>query len=331
MFVYPSIFVLLMWYDTIIGIDIALAKEFLEKGETVGIPTETVYGLAANALSEDAVLKIFSVKNRPHFDPLIVHLATVNEIEKYVEQIPAAAQKLIEAFMPGPLTLLLKKKNNIPDLVTSGLDRVAIRVPQHVLTSALLQQLDFPLAAPSANPFGYISPTSAYHVYDQLHGRIPYILDGGPTEVGVESTIVGFEDEETVIYRLGGLAQEDIEPIVGNTRLQINSGSNPHSPGMLNSHYAPRKKLVILEADSNEVTPAGNAGFIGFDKADERFKSEHQILLSEKGSVKEAAKNLFAAMRQLDASEVAMIYAVQFPENGLGKAINDRLKRAAAE
>lgn len=320
-----------MWYDTIIGTDIAVAKDLLVRGETVGIPTETVYGLAANALNEEAVLKIFSVKNRPHFDPLIVHVAEVKDIEKYVEEIPGTALKLIAAYMPGPLTLLLKKKSMIPDLVTSGLDQVAIRVPQHSLTSALLQQLDFPLAAPSANPFGYISPTSAYHVYDQLHGRIPYILDGGPTEVGVESTIVGFENGETVIYRLGGLAQEDIERIAGATRLQTNNSSQPHSPGMLKSHYAPRKKLRILGTDSREPENADHAGFIGFDKADVRFKAENQILLSVKGSVKEAAKNLFAAMRLLDASQVEMIYAVQFPENGLGKAINDRLRRAATE
>lgn len=318
-----------MWYETIIGNDIAEAKEFLQQGETVGIPTETVYGLAANALNTDAVLKIFSVKNRPHFDPLIVHTHSIAEIEKYVTDIPDKAALLMKAFMPGPLTLLLKKKEIIPDLVTSGLDTVAIRVPNHRLTLELLQQLSFPLAAPSANPFGYISPTSAYHVYDQLHGRIPYILDGGPTEVGLESTIVGFENNDIVVYRLGGLAVEDIEKVVGKVAVNANESSDPKSPGMLKSHYAPRKNLRIIESENLGTNE--NAGVIAFDKCIDGVDIKNQILLSIKGDLKEAAKNLFGAMRQLDAANVDVIYAVKFPETGLGKAINDRLKRASVQ
>lgn len=320
-----------MWYETIIGNDIAEAKEFLQQGETVGIPTETVYGLAANALNTDAVLKIFSVKNRPHFDPLIVHTHSIAEIEKYVTDIPDKAALLMKAFMPGPLTLLLKKKEIIPDLVTSGLDTVAIRVPNHRLTLELLQQLSFPLAAPSANPFGYISPTSAYHVYDQLHGRIPYILDGGPTEVGLESTIVGFENNDIVVYRLGGLAVEDIEKVVGKVAVNANESSDPKSPGMLKSHYAPKKNLQIIEVDSLKIPELENAGVIAFDKCIDGVDVKNQILLSIKGDLKEAAKNLFGAMRQLDAANVDVIYAVKFPETGLGKAINDRLKRASVQ
>src|ERR1043165_1177940 len=229
-------------FNTIIGKDITAAKGFLEAGETVGIPTETVYGLAANALNTDAVLKIFSVKNRPHFDPLIVHTHSKDEIKKYVAEIPPLAEKLIDAFMPGPVTVLLPKKEIIPDLVTSGLDNVAIRIPQHNLTLELLRQLDFPLAAPSANPFGYISPTTSHHVYDQLQGRIPYIIDGGSTDVGVESTIVAFEETGPVVYRLGGLALEEIERVVGKVAVNLNESSNPRSPGMLKSHYAPKKQ-----------------------------------------------------------------------------------------
>lgn len=318
-----------MWYETIIGNEIAEAKKFLQQGETVGIPTETVYGLAANALNTDAVLKVFSVKNRPYFDPLIVHTHSTAEIEKYVTDVPDKAVQLMKAFMPGPLTLLLKKKEIIPDLVTSGLDTVAIRVPNHRLTLELLKQLDFPLAAPSANPFGYISPTSAYHVYDQLHSRIPYILDGGPTEVGLESTIVGFENNETVVYRLGGLAVEDIEKVVGKVMVNTNESSDPQSPGMLKSHYAPRKNLRIIELDDLRIN--GDAGVIAFDKCINGVDIKNQILLSVKGDLKEAAKNLFGAMRQLDAANVEVIYAVKFPETGLGKAINDRLKRAAVQ
>lgn len=320
-----------MWHNTFIGQDLTEAALFLNKGETVGIPTETVYGLAANALNTDAVLKIFTVKNRPHFDPLIVHVHSTAEIEKYTTEIPDKAAILIGRFMPGPLTLLLKKKSIIPDLVTSGLDTVAIRVPQHPLTIKLLQQLDFPLAAPSANPFGYISPTSAHHVYDQLHGRIPYILDGGTTDVGVESTIVGFEGDEVIVYRLGGLAVEEIEKVVGKVKIAVNESSDPKSPGMLKSHYAPRKKLRLLESENQEISTAENAAVIAFNKPVDGVKPENQILLSVKGDLKEAAKNLFAAMRQLDAGNCDVIYAVKFPEQGLGKAINDRLKRAAAE
>lgn len=314
-------------FTTAISNDVSEAKKFLEAGETVGIPTETVYGLAANALSGDAVLKIFTVKSRPYFDPLIVHTFSNAEIKKYVEDVPARAELLIDKFMPGPITVLLKKKKTIPDLVTSGLDTVAIRIPNHPLTLELLKRLSFPLAAPSANPFGYISPTCAQHVYDQLHGKVPYILDGGSTEIGVESTIVGFEEDEAVVYRLGGLAIEEIENVIGKVKINLNEGSNPVSPGMLKSHYAPKKRLVIDESVNRRND---RTGVIGFDKYLEGISKENQILLSANGDLNEAAKNLFAAMRKLDDSDVAEIIAVRFPDEGLGKAINDRLKRASA-
>jgi L-threonylcarbamoyladenylate synthase len=314
-------------FATVIGASVNETCQFLKAGEVVGIPTETVYGLAANALNENAVFKIFSVKNRPHFDPLIVHVSSVKEIEKYVEHIPITAKLLMQKFMPGPLTVLLSKKNIIPDLVTSGLDTVAVRVPKHPLALGLLQQLDFPLAAPSANPFGYISPTNAQHVYDQLNGKIPYILDGGNTNVGVESTIIGFENDEVVVHRIGGLPIEEIENLVGKVRLNVNESSNPKAPGTLKSHYAPKKKLTVIEGNNFLKE---DAGVIAFDKIIEGVKRENQILLSEKGDLNEAAKNLFAAMRHLDESNVQEIVAVKFPEEGLGRAINDRLKRAAA-
>jgi len=318
-------------FNTVIGKDISAAKRFLEEGETIGIPTETVYGLAANALNEDAVLKIFSVKNRPHFDPLIVHTYSKDTIKDYVEEIPALAEKLIDAFMPGPVTVLLKKKNIIPDLVTSGLDNVAIRIPNHPLTIELLKQLSFPLAAPSANPFGYISPTTSHHVFDQLQGRIPYILDGGSTEVGVESTIIGFEEGEAIVYRLGGLAIEEIERVIGEVKINLNESSNPKSPGMLKSHYAPNKNLTIRGFDDLMTEKQrGNIGVIAFDEYVDVIELKNQILLSPKGDLNEAAKNLFAAMRKLDASDVEKIIAVKFPEVGLGRAINDRLRRASS-
>ncbi len=321
-----------MYFETIIGTDISSARKWLELGEVVGIPTETVYGLAGNALNADTVLKIFTVKERPHFDPLIVHTFSVNEVEKYVEDIPAMAQDLMEKFMPGPLTILLKKKAIIPDIVTSGLDTVAITVPDHPLTLELLRQLSFPLAAPSANPFGYISPTNAQHVLDQLATKIPYILDGGPAHIGVESTIVGFEDDIVTIHRIGGLAVEDIEKVIGKVQLNIQVSSNPQAPGMLKSHYAPRKPLLFgvaaFEADSNFKKK--KMGVIAFDKYVNGFDEQYQILLSPTGDLNEAAKNLFAAMRKLDTGDVDLIYAVEFPKHGLGLAINDRLERAAS-
>jgi len=173
--------------QTITGTNIIKAKQFLNTGEVVAIPTETVYGLAANALDTAAVIKIFEVKNRPSFNPLIVHCDSWQAAQNYVEHIPVKANLLAENFTPGPLTFLLPKKNNIPDLVTAGSEKVAIRVPNHPLTLSLLQSLDFPLAAPSANPFGYISPTTAKHVWESLNGKIPYILDGGAAKVGLES------------------------------------------------------------------------------------------------------------------------------------------------
>ncbi len=314
-------------FITHIGKDVSQAVALLQNGVTVAIPTETVYGLAANALNEEAVLKIFEVKNRPHFDPLIVHVAGKEHIEKYVTDIPEPAKKLMEAFMPGPVTLLLKKKTIIPDLVTSGLDTVAIRIPQHPLALELLRQLDFPLAAPSANPFGYISPTTAQHVYDQLQGKIPYILDGGATDVGVESTIVGFDKNAVIVYRLGGLAIHEIENLVGKVLININESSNPLAPGSLKSHYAPKKKLLFFP-DTKPLEK--NIAVIAFDQFDKNYPEEKQVLLSPSGDLHEAARNLFSVMRQLDNGNAELIITVKFPEHGLGLAINDRLKRASS-
>lgn len=320
-------------FQTETGKDISVAKKFLQAGEVVAIPTETVYGLAADALSPEAVLKIFEVKNRPFFDPLIVHVHSKSEIEKYAEDVPPAALQLIERFMPGPLTLLLKKKNIIPDLVTSGLDTVGLRIPRHPLTRELLKELPFPLAAPSANPFGYISPTTPQHVADQLGGKIPYILDGGSTEVGVESTIIGFDEGVAVMYRPGGLSLEEIEKVIGKVKLPDAENKATLSPGMLKSHYAPRKKLIILDDDTLQIpeTNRNETAVLAFDSFLKDYPVENQLLLSPSGDLNEAAKNLFSAMRKLDASgHVKLILTVRFPDVGLGRAINDRLKRAAS-
>ncbi len=316
----------------LIGSDIQQAKLFLSKGEVVGIPTETVYGLAGNAFDIEAVSKIFEVKNRPTFDPLIVHTNSMERLGEFVQYIPEKAQLLAQKFMPGPLTMLLPKHSSIPDLVTSGLDTVAVRIPNHPLTLALLAQLDFPLAAPSANPFGYISPTSAQHVAQQLGDKIPYILDGGECQVGIESTIVGFENDEVIVYRKGGLAIEEIEKVVGKVRVISHSSSNPKAPGMLKSHYAPRKEMFILDNDNlKNETKKGRMGFLAFQKYHDDFPLNNQIILSESGSYREAAKNLFAFMRQLDTMDIDKIYVELLPEQDLGIAINDRLRRAAVK
>ncbi|WP_337041184.1 L-threonylcarbamoyladenylate synthase [Emticicia sp. 17c] len=315
-----------------IGKDITEAVRFLNEGEVIGIPTETVYGLAGNALNTEAAAKIFEVKNRPTFDPLIIHTSGIERFKVYVSEIPDNAYALAEKFMPGPLTLLLPRKDNIPDLVTSGLERVAIRIPQHPLTLELLRNLDFPLAAPSANPFGYISPTSAAHVNNQLGNKIPYILDGGECTVGIESTIIGFEENEVIVYRKGGLPIEEIEAVVGRVRINEHSSSNPLAPGMLKSHYAPKKQLILLERGQGKISRDPNkTGFLGFMDYHEDIPLKNQLVLSAEGNFREAARNLFAYMRQLDATDVEVIYTELLPEKDLGRAINDRIRRATVK
>lgn len=316
---------------TEIGKDIQKARRLLGQSELVAIPTETVYGLAANAFDASAVLKIFQVKNRPAFDPLITHTDSLEKVQAFVQQIPRQAFILAENFWPGPLTLLLQKKDSIPDLVTSGLPQVAVRIPCHPLALSLLSLLDFPLAAPSANPFGYISPTTAQHVQDQLGGKISYILDGGESEVGIESTIIGFENEKTIIYRLGGISVEAIEETIGKIKLMPHTSSNPKAPGMILSHYAPKKTLLI--GDIGELMhnyEAEEIGILSFRDTYAGVGQQQQITLSEAGDIDEAARNLFASLRKLDNLPIKTILAEFVPDHGLGRAINDRLRRAAS-
>jgi L-threonylcarbamoyladenylate synthase len=314
-----------------IGVDIDKAKMLLEQGDLVGIPTETVYGLAANALNAEAVVKIFHTKNRPEFDPLIVHVSSYDQVKLLVSDFPAPLLKLATHFWPGPLTLLLPKKLLIPDIVTSGLETVGIRMPKHPFTQKLLARLDFPLAAPSANPFGYISPTKASHVNDQLGDSIPYILDGGSCDVGIESTIVGMEGEQVVVYRIGGLDLQDIKEVVGQLKVLDYSSSNPKAPGMLKSHYAPSKPFLL--GNIEEMIQSGiyqNFAVLSFKNPFPDLNPALVQVLSPDGDLAEAAKNLFTAMRALDSVDVSVILAELLPDEGLGKAINDRLKRAAA-
>jgi L-threonylcarbamoyladenylate synthase len=310
-----------------IGTDLEHAARLLEAGGIVAIPTETVYGLAANAFDESAVLKVFEAKQRPAFDPLIVHVGALGDAHKVVRELPPGAEALMHAFWPGPLTLVLPKRPAVPDLVTSGLDTVGVRMPRHPLTRALLERLPFPLAAPSANPFGYVSPTTAQHVADQLGARIPYILDGGPCAVGVESTILGWEGDRWVLYRPGGIALEDIERVIG-TVAQAVKQVLPAAPGMLESHYAPRKPVHVGDIDALLRRFAGRRiGIISFRN---EYPGHRCELLSERGDLAEAARNLFAVLRDLDGGDCMVILAERFPDEGLGRAINDRLRRASA-
>ncbi len=312
------------------GKNIDLAADLLLKGKLVAIPTETVYGLAANALNEKAVLSVFEAKQRPFFDPLIIHVPTIENIAKYAVLEDDRLQKLANAFWPGPLTLLLPKKESIPAIVTSGLEQVAVRIPNHKLTLELLNTINVPLAAPSANPFGYVSPTEPAHVEKQLGNKIDYILDGGACGVGLESTIVGIENDKVCVFRLGGLAIEEIEKIIGKVELMINTSSDPKAPGQLKSHYAPKKPLFIGDIkELIEKNKEKKIAIICF--GEENFsKQDHLIFnLSKTKDLGEAAINLFKYLRLADESGADVVFCEKLPDEGLGRAINDRLKRAA--
>ena len=314
--------------DTRIATDLAQAQLLLNAGRLVAIPTETVYGLAANAFNADAVIHIFETKNRPHFDPLIVHVGSIAQVKEVATHIPENAYQLMQTLWPGPLTIVLQKHERVPHIVTSGLETVGVRMPNHPMTLDLLRSIDFPLAAPSANPFGYISPTSAMHVAEQLGERIPFILDGGECMVGVESTIIDCSGDTPTILRLGGTAVETIEEIIGKVVVNAISTSSPQAPGMLHTHYAPRKPMLV--GNIHELLHEGghDVSILSFRDSFHNFRN---IRLSETGDLHEAARNLFAAMRKLDADHHSTILAEFVPDYGLGRAINDRLKRAAAK
>ncbi len=312
-----------------IGNDIQQAAHFL-KFSVVAIPTETVYGLAGNALDPNRVAEIFAVKKRPFFDPLILHVHSIAALEPLISDFPIILRKLAETFWPGPLTLLLPRKSVVPDLTCSGLPEAAFRIPNHPLTLQLLAETGFPLAAPSANPFGYVSPTNAQHVNDQLGLEIPYILDGGPCTVGLESTIVGLEDGIPTVFRLGGLSIDEIQSVIGEVKARVNQSSDPRAPGMLKSHYAPLKPLLV--GDISSLFDQYEKEFpilVLFDQFIPNYPIERQLLLSKNGSVVEAAANLFSVLRQADKLPGELILAEAVPAVGLGIAINDRLKRAA--
>jgi|TARA_B110000483_G_scaffold183304_1_gene216850 L-threonylcarbamoyladenylate synthase len=314
---------------SIISKDIQKAVQLLTENQLVAIPTETVYGLAGNIFSEKAIKSIFSTKKRPFFNPLIVHIPSIDSLSDLVTHVPEKAKLLAAAFWPGSLTLVLKKSNKIPDLITAGKDTVAVRVPNHPITLALLKKLPFPLAAPSANPFGSISPTKPTHVENYFRNSIKMVLDGGSCANGIESTIIGFENEEPVIYRLGALPLEEIEALVGAISIKNKKEEKPDAPGMLARHYAPKTSTFLVDDVTAEVKKHSEKkiGVLVF-KSSLNNENITEIILSRKGSMQEAAANLYAAMHELDSKNLDIIIAERFSEFSLGKSINDRLKRA---
>lgn len=316
---------------TEISTDIESALKFLYMDELIAIPTETVYGLAANAFSEDAVKKIFELKQRPIFNPLIVHIGSIDDLDKIAKNIPDVAWKLAEAFWPGPLTLLLEKKDIIPDIVTAGSERVAVRIPNHKLTLDLLSKLTFPVAAPSANPFMSISPTKAIHVMNYFEGKLKFILEGGNCEKGIESTIIGFEDKDAVIYRSGSCDVVEIEKIVGKLILPKQKTLNPQAPGMLKRHYAPKTRFIVTTNYKKEMQKHANKKIGVMLLNSDCVNSENTFFksLSQNENLDEAASNLYTTLIELDAMNLDIIIASYVPNKGIGKSINDRLQRAA--
>jgi L-threonylcarbamoyladenylate synthase len=315
---------------SIISKDIQKAITLLTADKLVAIPTETVYGLAGNIYSEKAIKSIFETKKRPFFNPLIVHISSVDVLETIVSHVPKKAKLLADAFWPGSMTLVLKKQDTIPDVITAGKDTVAVRVPNHPVTLELLKKLPFPLAAPSANPFGSISPTKPEHVERYFKNDIGQVLDGGACANGIESTIIGFENNEPIIYRLGALAIEDIEAVVGKVEIKNKKEVSPDAPGMLDRHYAPSTKTVLTDSITEEIKKhlGKRIGVLNFQSDIKDNTIAAQIILSEHGNMQEAASKLYDALHDLDHQNLEVIIAEIFPDFGLGKSINDRLQRA---
>lgn len=313
---------------------ISAAASALREGQLVAFPTETVYGLGAIATSAEAVAGIFEAKQRPTFDPLIVHIAVRGQLSDVVTHIPPLAMALADAFWPGPLTLVLPKQSTIPDLVTAGLPGVGVRIPAHPIALELLKSVGLPVAAPSANPFGGISPTTAQHVMDGLQSRLPYILDGGPCQVGVESTVVSFMGDHPILLRPGGCAVEALEAIIGPIEraapnAALDDAAQP-APGMLSRHYAPSTPLTVVARDSlANATHGQKCGLLSYGKQPFSGSFVRIERLETSEDLQTCASRFFAALRSLDSCGLDVIIAHSFPDHGLGIALNDRLQRAA--
>jgi L-threonylcarbamoyladenylate synthase len=307
------------------------AADLLRDGQLVGMPTETVYGLAGDGMNPNALALIFETKQRPLFDPLILHFADAADAFDLAEEVPSSARELAQRFWPGPLTLVLRKKESVPDLATSGLPNVALRVPAHPVAQALLREFKGPLAAPSANRFGRISPTDAQAVRTELGDAVPLILDGGPCSVGLESTVLMCSESQPILLRAGGIPLEEIEAIAGPVQHATPVDDRPQAPGQLKHHYAPRKPLRV-EWDLRDIEFRPDCGVLLFGNPNLTQNLPAVIeYLSPSGDLREAAANFFRALRKLDDDpRVRILYAMALPPHGLGLAINERLERAAS-
>lgn len=308
---------------------IAEAAAVIRRGGLVAFPTETVYGLGANAFDARAVARVFEAKARPSFDPLIVHLASADDLPRVAQAADPRVPRLAARFWPGPLTLVLPRVAELPEIVTSGLDTVAVRVPAHPAAHALLLEAGTPIAAPSANPFGYVSPTTAAHVVERLGDALDVVLDGGPCRVGVESTILSLCADPPLVLRPGGLPREELEAALGEPLAVAPLAERPLAPGQLPQHYATRTPLRILDGAAEPPADGGRVGLLAFARRPASGFAAVEVL-AEDGSLTTAAARLFAALRRLDALSLDLILAERCPETGLGLAIMDRLRRAAA-
>jgi L-threonylcarbamoyladenylate synthase len=313
---------------------IRLAGRIIKTGGLVAFPTETVYGLGCDAMNADAAAKVFEAKQRPQFDPLIVHIADLRQLDGVIGSLPVLGQRLIDAFWPGPLTLVLPKQPAIPDLVTAGLSTVAVRMPNHPVAQAFIREAGTPIAAPSANPFGYVSPTTAQHVAKGLGHKVGLILDGGPCPVGVESTIVSLAGPQPELLRPGSITMEQLIAVIGPLRRSLPVNEKPNAPGQLSRHYATQTQLTILASAGARPSLKDDerAGLLIHSQTrdtDNRFAAVE--ILSSTGDLREAARHLFAALRRLDSLGLDRIYAEPCREEGIGIAIMDRLRRCATQ
>ncbi|MBX3332213.1 MAG: threonylcarbamoyl-AMP synthase [Nitrospira sp.] len=312
---------------------IQLAGRIIKTGGLVAFPTETVYGLGCDAMNAEAAAKVFESKQRPQFDPLIVHIADPKQLNAVIASLPVLGQRLMDAFWPGPLTLVLPKQQAIPDLVTAGLSTVAVRMPNHPVAQAFIREAGTPIAGPSANPFGYVSPTTAQHVADGLGGKVDLILDGGPCSVGVESTIVSLAGPQPKLLRPGSITIEQLSAVIGSIRRSSSVNEQPIAPGQLSRHYATQTQLTILAFVGARpiLKDDERAGLLILSQSrdtDDRFAAVE--VLSPTGDLREAARHLFAALRKLDSLGLDRIYVEPCKEEKLGAAIMDRLRRCAA-
>lgn len=322
------------------------ASAVIRSGGLVAFPTETVYGLGGDATNPEASRKIYAAKGRPSDNPLIVHIADFSQLRNIVAEVPQEAEKLAEAFWPGPLTMILRKNDVIPYETTGGLDTVAIRMPSHPVARAFLQDSGCMIAAPSANTSGRPSPTTAQHVWEDLHGKIEILLDGGPVGIGIESTIVDLSEERPMILRPGFITQEMLSAVLGDVGMDPglaseNSKQPPKAPGMRYRHYAPKADLTLVEGTMEEVISRINAltreaqamgksvGVLATEENKDRYVADHVIVIGQRQDEAEIARHLFDVLRQFDDLQVDLIYSESFAAAGVGQAIMNRLLKAA--